>query len=65
MYNKFIDIINPKYSVISVGKKNRYGHPSKEILKNLASSVIYRTDIDGSILFKIKDNHFEIETCVS
>ena len=62
---KFIDIINPKYSVISVGKKNRYGHPSKEILKNLASSVIYRTDIDGSILFKIKDNHFEIETCVS
>ena len=25
--NKFIDKINPKYSIISVGKNNRYGHP--------------------------------------
>ena len=26
----FIDEINPKYSIISVGKNNRYGHPNKE-----------------------------------
>ena len=25
----FIDEIEPKYSVISVGKNNRYGHPNK------------------------------------
>jgi beta-lactamase superfamily II metal-dependent hydrolase len=31
----FIDAINPKYSIISVGKNNRYGHPNKEVLENL------------------------------
>lgn len=29
----FINEINPKYSIISVGKNNRYGHPNKEVLK--------------------------------
>ncbi len=41
---QFVREINPKYSVISVGKYNRYGHPSKEALYNLSSSRIYRTD---------------------
>ena len=31
----FIDKIEPKYSIISVGKNNRYGHPNKEALNNL------------------------------
>ena len=47
----FIDEMNPKYSVISVGKNNRYGHPNKEVLNNLDNSKIYRTDQDGSIMF--------------
>ena len=59
---KFIDEIKPKYSIISVGKNNRYGHPNKEVLNNLDNSKIYRTDEDGSILFKIKNNKFQIET---
>jgi competence protein ComEC len=60
---KFIDEITPKYSVISVGKNNRYGHPNDRVLDNLEDSKIYRTDQDGSILFKIKNNKLEIETC--
>lgn len=59
----FIDEMNPKYSVISVGKNNRYGHPNKEVLNNLDNSKIYRTDQDGSIMFKIKNNKLKIETC--
>ena len=59
----FIDEMNPKYSVISVGKNNRYGHPNKEVLNNLDNSKIYRTDRDGSIMFKIKNNKLKIETC--
>ena len=58
----FINEINPKYSVISVGKNNRYGHPNKEVLNNLEQSKIYRTDQDGSIMFKIKNNKLKIET---
>ena len=60
---EFISEINPKYSIISVGKNNRYGHPNKEVLNNLEKSRIYRTDIDGSIMFKIKNNKIQIETC--
>ena len=59
----FINKINPKYSIISVGKNNRYGHPNKEVLNNLDHSKIYRTDEDGSIMFKIKNNKLKIETC--
>ena len=60
---EFINEINPKYSIISVGKNNRYGHPNKEVLENLENSKIYRTDLDGSIMFKIKNNELKIETC--
>lgn len=60
---KFIDEIKPKYSIISVGKNNRYGHPNKEVLDTLNDSKIYRTDQDGSIMFKIKNDKLQIETC--
>ena len=60
---KFIDEINPKYSIISVGKNNRYGHPNKEILNNLDTSKVYRTDQDGSIMFKVWNDKLKIETC--
>ena len=59
----FIDKINPKYSIISAGKNNRYNHPNEETLNNLEKSKIYRTDQDGSIIFKIKNNKLKIETC--
>ena len=60
---EFINEIKPNYSIISVGKNNRYGHPNKEVLENLRDSKIYRTDQDGSIMFKIKSNKLKIETC--
>ena len=60
---EFINDISPKYSVISVGKNNRYGHPNKEVLDNLEESKIYRTDKDGSIMFKIKSDKLKIKTC--
>ena len=51
----FINEINPKYSIISVGKNNRYGYPNKDVLNILDESKIYRTDEDGSIMFKINN----------
>jgi len=59
----FIDEINPKYSIISVGKNNRYGHPNDSVLDILGDSEIYRTDKDGSILFKVKNNKLQIAIC--
>lgn len=52
-----------KYINKPVGKNNRYGHPNKEVLNNLKESKIYRTDYDGSIMFKINDKKLKIGTC--
>lgn len=59
----FIDKIIPKYSVISVGRNNRYGHPHEEVLSNLINTKILRTDSDGTITFKINKNKFDIGFC--
>ena len=60
---EFIENINPKYSVISVGENNRYNHPNKDVLNNLKNSYVLRTDVNGSIMFEIKSNKLKIETC--
>ncbi|MBS5806661.1 MAG: DNA internalization-related competence protein ComEC/Rec2 [Firmicutes bacterium] len=59
----FVDKIIPKYSVISVGRNNRYGHPHEEALSNLINTKILRTDSDGTITFKINKNKFDIDFC--
>ena len=58
---EFINKMNPKYSVISVDKNNRYGHPNKEVLDSLKNSKIYRTDENGSIMLKFKKNKLQME----
>ena len=47
----FLRRIEPKVAVISVGKKNSYGHPSPETLSRLDAirSRILRTDQDGEV----------------
>lgn len=60
---EFINTIEPKYSIISVGTNNRYGHPNKEVLENLENSKVYRTDIDGSLRFEINNKNLKIKTC--
>lgn len=62
--NEFVNVARPKYSIISVGKNNRYGHPSEEVLKNLSSSNVYRTDLNGSITFEFKKNKFKVKACI-
>ncbi len=54
---KFLDLADPSTAVISSGKNNSYGHPSKEVLDMLkAKNVqIKRTDMDGSVIFNSKE----------
>lgn len=60
---EFIDEIEPKYAIISVGKNNRYGHPKESVLDILKSSKIYRTDRDGSIEVRLNDKGYRIRNC--
>lgn len=50
----FLDAAKPAYAVISAGVLNDYGHPAEKCLARLgaASCDIFRTDLDGAILFK-------------
>lgn len=60
--SNFIKVINPKYSIISVGANNRFGHPREEVLDILDKRKIYRTDMDGSIEIKLSKNGYKIKT---
>ena len=58
----FINRIKPKYSLISVGKNNKYGHPKQVVLNTLKNTKIYRTDLDGSIEIRLNNNEYNIIT---
>lgn len=60
--SEFINIVNPKYSLISVGMNNKYRHPKEEVLETLSNSKIFRTDKNGSIQIELKAKKFEINT---
>lgn len=48
---EFLYEVSPQVAVIQVGAKNRYGHPTQEVLKRLEDYGIkyYRNDINGDI----------------
>ena len=58
----FIDEVTPKYSIISVGKNNKFGHPNIETLDTLKNSKILRTDEVGTIKITLNKNKSLIET---
>lgn len=65
--NEFLNVVNPKYGVISAGKNNNYGHPTKETLDKLINNniKIYRTDQDGTIIFTSDGSDISVKTMVT
>ena len=57
---EFLAAVLPRYAVISVGRKNRYGHPVQEVLDRIAASgaTIFRTDRDGDVRFVSNGEEF-------
>jgi competence protein ComEC len=51
---KLLESVMPKYAVISVGAKNKFGHPTPETLRRLENFnvKVYRTDLDGAVIFR-------------
>jgi|GEM_PF-785971 len=50
-----IEIVNPLYTVVSVGEDNKYGHPDKgamAIYRRLTRKEVFTTKDDGTILFE-------------
>ena len=52
----FLNAVNPSYAVISVGEGNSYGHPNETVVERVKTYVgeqVYRTDINGNIIFGV------------
>lgn len=60
---EFVEAVSPEYTVISAGKKNRYGHPHQEVLDilNKYKVKILRTDQAGRIIFKTDGEKLEVK----
>ncbi|CAH0139885.1 ComE operon protein 3 [Peribacillus sp. Bi96] len=52
--SSFLEQVKPRAALISVGKDNRYGHPHGDVIRNLEENGtrVFRTDEDGSIIYK-------------
>lgn len=48
---KFLEAVRPAIAVIEVGKDNKFGQPSRRVIKRLerVGASLYRTDLDGDI----------------
>lgn len=60
----FLRSVSPQIGIISVGKNNRFGHPTKEVLDRLqkAGVKVLRTDEDGAVLVKTNGCRCTIKT---
>jgi competence protein ComEC len=62
---ELMERVRPEAVLISVGRRNRYGHPNGAVLERLwASGVeIFRTDQDGSLVVRARsDGSYRIST---
>lgn len=60
----FLNAVQPKYAVISVGAKNSYKHPTNEVLNRLnkVKATVYRTDKHGSIIISSDGKKITVKT---
>lgn len=58
----FLKAVSPRVSVISVGVRNTYGHPTKEAMNRILAigSSSYRTDQDGTMHVSVKDGVVDV-----
>ena len=60
---QFLDKVNPRYAIISVGEGNQYGYPSQSIMDRLTSKItnVYRTDENGTIVITSDGERLKID----
>lgn len=59
----FLAAVHPDVAVISVGARNRYGHPSPDVLRALGrvGAEVLRTDRTGTVIIRTDGSGIEIE----
>ena len=58
----FLDAVQPRLALISVGANNSYGHPSAAVLERLDPAALFRTDQNGGLRVTRRGDFLKVET---
>ena len=60
----FLEKLSPEITVLSYGRKNRYGHPAKEVKERLEKfgSEILETGISGAVMIETDGKRMKVRT---
>ena len=50
----FVEKVDPQIALISAGRNNKYGHPTREVLENLHGVKIYNSQNNGMVKINFK-----------
>lgn len=61
---EFLQAVDPVAAVISAGFQNSFGHPHKAVLERLKrrSCQVFRTDLEGAVVFHTDGRRLTVET---
>ncbi|MBA4141489.1 MAG: DNA internalization-related competence protein ComEC/Rec2 [Nitrosospira sp.] len=61
---EFVNRVNPRLVIFTVGYRNRFGHPRDEVVERYRAvgSELLRSDIDGAVMLRFADNDLAVET---
>ncbi|MGQ9525242.1 MAG: ComEC/Rec2 family competence protein [Armatimonadota bacterium] len=63
----FLEACRPRAAVISVGRNNHFGHPSREVLQRLAAAGarVFRTDLHGAVTAATDGRQLRLQTMLA
>ena len=61
---EFIAAVAPRWAVVPVGYRSRFGHPTREVLERYraAGVSILRTDLDGAVQIQLLNEGVQAST---
>jgi competence protein ComEC len=60
---RFVEAVEPRLTLVTVGADNRYGHPAPEAVKAYARhGRVYRTDRHGAVSLCVVESGLEVST---
>ena len=59
---RFLDAVQPRVAVVSVGVGNSYGHPDKSVMQSLLDRgvMVLRTDLLGNVVLRTNGRELEV-----
>jgi competence protein ComEC len=59
---QFLAAVGPQVAVISVGRNNRFGHPSASTIDQLSATRLFRTDLEGTVEIIVREGQLWVKS---